>query len=198
MQITDYDSLKAAVAAMVNRNDTADYIELFIQQGEDMIMSDVDHPKDNDSIVFEAADYVAIPVDYRRVLTMTQVGKQRLEYYPISEFDDLCATTVGGYIYSMVGENFLFAPWVVGSNVRLVYKRKLSRLSEISPTNWILEDFSSLYLFAALKAFSIWAIEDDRAALFDAQYQQYLSAIKMDALDYAMPEWSSNVKLKVV
>jgi hypothetical protein len=51
-------------------------------------------------------------------------------------------------------------------------------LSDANPSNWILQDHPDAYLFGALAAGAAYAKNDDRAALFQAQFERVLGDIQ--------------------
>lgn len=196
--ITDYESLKTRISEVLDRNDLADQVEAFIQMAEDEIASDIDHPRFRSSVTLAAGSQVGIPLDYKRMITMTQDGRGQVDYYAQSAYDDLVSTSQGGMIYTIVGDNFMFAPWLDNSSIRLVYKRRLDRLSYYNPSNWVLDNYPSAYLYAALKAASIYTIEDERIPMWETMYNQMIDRINRDGVEYATPSITGLVKRKVV
>ncbi len=196
--ITDYASLQVRVKEMLNRTDLNAHVDSFIQMACEDIDADVDHPRMNDGLVFMADSEVGVPIDYRRTIEMNQVGIGEVYYYPMNEFDDLCARTQGGRIYTIIGDNFQFAPQLLGAQIRLTYRRDVAALSDFNPTNWILAAHPGAYLYGALKHSALYLIEDDRLPLWNDMYQGAIDRINAKGVAWSTPQNTRLLKRKVV
>ena len=62
-------------------------------------------------------------------------------------------------------------------SIQIAYYARFAALST-TPTNWLLTNHPSLYLFSALAEASVYTLEDDRAQIWEAKYRVELNALQ--------------------
>lgn len=92
---------------------------------------------------------------------------------------------IASYAYRVIGTCIEFLPWPKIPNppdptwqAQRVFMRWYARPTPLllpSDTNAILLNFPETYLYGVLKRGAIWALDDERAAQMDAQYQQVVT-----------------------
>lgn len=196
--LSDYEGLKTAIAREVDRDDLTSRIPMFIELAEDD-MSDLSHPYFTERIVFTADNQVSVPIGFRSVISMGVPVWGAIRWVSQENFDNVelwPANCVG--VYTIIGEYFYFSDTLVGSDVTLTFRRRIDALSIYNPTNWILRNYPSAYLYGALKHAAVYMVEDERIPLWDSLYQGILDRINRNGLEFAAPEFMHLNKSKVV
>lgn len=197
--LSDYEGLKQSIIDTLQRNDVDidEHVVRFIQLCEDDL-NDIDHPYFIARTTFEADAQVTLPGDLKALITLSVAGWGPVKYVSFEDFDLFNENGGSGYYYTLMGEEIFFSSQCVGSTINMTFKRNLNGLSVYNPTNWVLQNFPSAYLYGALKHASVWLVEDERLPMWDGLYNQAMASIEKDAVNRSMPLVSSMTKRKVV
>lgn len=178
--ITNYATLKAYVINRLNRpNVTDDEVATFIQQAEADMNRRIKHRlMDAEDAAFDLTGRTkAIPADFLAVRSWRfDLGDQisrpsRITFEPLDKLENRPNYTGTPCYYSKLGTNFVVWPTPEGTiTTRLGYRKKIPALSDASPTNWVLDDHSDVYVTGTLAEGYAFikdeAREDKQRALF--------------------------------
>lgn len=181
--ITDYASLQERIAATLNRTDLE--APALIQQAEDDLLLNEDVVQHTSRVVLVSADDVILPSDLYRIDAWYHDGP--VYYGPIHIVDSaslgehrgrLGPTGVPAYA-AIEGGRARFAPVPDDAySTRMPYWRRITRLSDANTTNWLLEEYPSIYLYAALLEAAPFLKDDERIPVWALRLQQKIDALR--------------------
>ena len=172
-----YSWLKSEVAAYLHRTDLTAKIATFISTAESFLFREL-HAKELQTSVTGVTvnGYAFLPDDFLSVsrVSITYQGAARTLDYIAAPYDPVALDVFPGK-YSL--ENDQLRIWGSGSGqaYTLYYIPKIQPLSDLVPTNWILENSPDLYLYAS-------ALEGARYVRNEAEINK-LSALVPTLLD---------------
>jgi hypothetical protein len=177
--ITDYATLKTAIANWLARADLTSAIPEFIQLAESRINRSLYVRERMSEASGTSADgLIPVPDDLDRVITLrVAYGSTMREIHPVMAGQDKAESgTPDGYV--AVGSNFR----LVGtddSDYTLTYFARIPPLSDANSQNWLLAKEPGLYLYGALLEAAPYLRNDDRAVLWAQQYKAVIDDLKM-------------------
>lgn len=177
--ITDYSTLKTAIANWLARADLTSVIPEFIQLAESRINRSLFVRERMSEASGTSADgLIPVPDDLDRVITLrVAYGSTMREIHPVTAGQDRAeAGTPEGYV--AIGDNFR----LVGtddSDYTLTYFARIPALSDANSQNWLLAKEPGLYLYGALLEAAPYLRNDDRAVLWAQQYKAVIDDLKM-------------------
>lgn len=190
-QITDYASLQANVISWLNRvGDTglAADVPTMIQMAEASLRRDVRVRKLTNRGTFTiTADGDALPDDFGELDSWEHEGPTW--YGPIELVGDIeevklayGATEAGTPRYATIKDGQVYyAPEPSGTfATRMSYRRKLTALSGVNTTNWLLDSHPDIYLYATLKEAAPYLQEDGRVAMWADRLERALNELRQD------------------
>ena len=80
--------------------------------------------------------------------------------------------------YSIEGAQFLFDRTPSGVELEILYYQKIPALSDSNPTNWLLTNHPSVYLYGSLLQSAPYLKDDERVAIWDTLYQRGLQRMR--------------------
>lgn len=105
-----------------------------------------------------------------------------LDFYPENIFYDRPEYDQSGTpsLYSIEGDNFVFAPAPVDAPTALLgYLKRFDALTADDDSNWLLANHFDIYLFACL-AYAFSSVQDDeQAAKYKGQYDERVAALNV-------------------
>jgi hypothetical protein len=174
--ITDFTTLKAEVAAWLNRSDLTNEIPGFIQLGEFRIYRDLRvrqmetalSAAISSGVVAVPSGYVEMKYAYINGSPMVKMQRKDAEWiyhnYPTRSADGTPK------FFAREAETFIFGPYPDSAyTVKGVYYKKLAALAT---TNWLTSDVPDLILFASLCEAAPYLVNDERVALWEKKYAQ--------------------------
>lgn len=173
-----YDELQASIAAYIQRTNLNDDIPLFIQLAEVRLRAAIKTMEAQmaDPWIVQPArdsDVIPLPTDYGSIAKVMYGGRY-LNFISPELIDQQARRHTRGE-YSILGGNLYLQTKVDGTELLTVqYYRNLPSLSDANPSNWLLEDYPNLYLFAALVEASAFIMDDDRLPLWATSYSAAL------------------------
>lgn len=187
MALTTYDELKAAIADTLNRDDLTSQIPDFIKLGEVQLNRDVRHWRMEDRVVASVdSQYTALPSNFIEPIRITipAVNSHIMELVSPMEISKLRAegqnTTGRPQHYALIDGAFEVFPNPDATyDLELVYYEEIPDLATNS-TNWILTYFPNSILYGALLHSAPFLQEDQRVQVWNALYQQAVSAINLE------------------
>ena len=185
--ITDYATLKAAIANWLARADLTSAIPEFIQLAETRINRTLFVRERMTEVTGTTEDgQIALPSDYDRMISLrVQYGGGLRPIYPVVPGrDPETAGVPSGY--TLVGSNL----HILGQDdteYALTYYARIPSLSDTNTQNWLLAKEPGLYLYGALIEASPYLRSDDRTLVWAQQYASVLGDLQAndDAARYA-------------
>ena len=122
------------------------------------------------------ADAVAVPLPGDCVeVRVASIGDTDLQYVTP---DQLPGQSGNPLHYTIVGHEILLGPAPSGTQtVHLIYQGGVPLLSDLAPSNWLLEAAPDAYLFGSLVEAEAFIGEDERAQLWLARREAAFEAI---------------------
>ncbi|AQQ16970.1 hypothetical protein A8D61_00035 [Burkholderia cenocepacia] len=93
------------------------------------------------------------------------------------------------YEYTIIGTNILLQTYIDGSSaLTMYYYQELQGLSDSNESNWLLEDYPNLYLYATLLEATPYLIDDERIEVWEGMLQEGVTEVQMAAKKEMTPE----------
>lgn len=181
--ITNYTELKASIAAWGKRNDLTAVIPDFITLAEKRIKKAVNMR----SMEVEASlasvpssALIAMPTDFQVAIALfdnsTDTREKLVQLRPV----DLPVSDSNGIPVYWAVDNTNIRFDVNAEAVRaytLRYEQKFE-LSDANPTNYLLTEYPSVYLFGAMLELSNYVVDDQRSALWQQRFAAELEILQ--------------------
>lgn len=186
---TTYAGLKTTVADWLNKKASADvaanadvFIHLFESKFDKV---DLKHPLSSaNGTVSLSAGRIALPADFKELRRFTVAGQALPAAYVTPEqlWDKEDSQDTSRQWYSIDGSDLLVYPYSATEPATgtLIYWSKLTKLSDVATTNWLLAESPELYLHGSLveaapylrdpEALQMWKskVEEATSLLLDA------------------------------
>ena len=187
-KITSYGTLKTEVANYLNRSDLTTDIPQFIQGAEDRIRGDDRLRKIQFRGTFNAtADGDSLPSDFARFESLYHDGPT---YYgpvvvttagelPIQKARLGMATGVPAFVAPVDGQVYWAPVPDATYALKMVYYRDIVPLSDSITTNWVIDEYPSLYLYAAMSEAMGFLKHWERAEYWDGKFDQLAEKIHL-------------------
>lgn len=185
--ITDYSTLKTEVANWIHRTDLTTNIPVFIQLAESKIANSIKGLPLETSLTQTLTGGVktlALPADYNEMQSIEVQSNPTsvLEFVPDNVLLQYNSNNTSGVpeFFTIIGNNIVFSK-IPDSNYSIVitYIAKLTALSDVNTTNWVLTNFPYLYLYGSLIEASIYCNDPDQVQFYQTKFD---SAI-MDVIE---------------
>lgn len=175
MSISTYSELKSAIASWMKRSDLTDQIHGFISIAEKRVkkviqLRNMETEQTLSSVT--GSSYIALPSDYQSPIYLVDIASDE-------KITQLSPTEVGNPVTSGIphawcidSDNIKFD--VLSESARTYRFRYVAKfeLSDSAPTNYLLTEYPSIYLYGALVEACNYVFDDGRAAM----WQQRLTA----------------------
>ena len=186
MAITTYSELQTSVANWTHRADLSNRIPEFISLAEakfnrELRVSGME--KRATTVVGITTEYVALPTDFleARNFQLATTPVTLLRQMSPEEIDARYQGNSGKpRFYAIVGDEFQLAPSPDGEYfLELDYWSRITPLSDVDTSNWLLEDHPDLYLCGALcQAIPYLNITDARVPALRAEYASLMGSLQ--------------------
>jgi hypothetical protein len=180
-KITDYATLKTEIANTLNRSDLTNDLALFIQGAEDRIRGDDRLRKLQYRGTFNAsADGNDLPTDFAKLDALYHDGPTYYGPISIVGANELplqkarlgqdtgvprYAALVDGKVYWAPEPDATYA-------LIMTYYRDIVPLSDSVTTNWVIDQYPHLYLYAALSEAEGFLKHWERSDYWDAKFER--------------------------
>lgn len=189
MALTTYDELKASIADFLNRDDLTSVIPDFITLAEADMNRGLRHWRQEKRSTAEIdTQYSAVPADFMEAIRfyITSNDTSPLELISQSEMVDRryrSGDTSGKPAYYAVtaGEIEVYPTPDGTYDAELYYYSRITALSAINTSNWVLEYFPDAYLYGALVHSAPYLKDDARTQVWASLYANALNAINMES-----------------
>lgn len=186
MSLTTYAGLQAAIAGWLHRSDLAAVIPDFIALAEGRIARDLRLRRQIAKVTLQTTagtQGINLPDDYLEAENITLDGgtPRQLTFVPIEHLDTKYPATYTAMpaVYTLLGNQLLMGPVPDAAyDVEISYYARFAPLSDANPTNWLLQNHPSIYLFCALSETELYTMNDERAGLWAAKATQEIDALQ--------------------
>ncbi len=198
MTISNFTELKTAIQGYLwNRTDVVAQIPDFIRLAEAQMFRRLDcRQMQYLAVVQIRGETAQIPCGFAGVESFrvnSTTPHFPLEYVRPDAMDSSYSApnSLGEHprYYTIVGDQFLFAPYPAssedGHTARLRFRKRPEALGAGNPTNWILDDHPDAYLYGALAQSAPWLHQDERLATWVALFTTAITDINRDDLRQA-------------
>ena len=186
MALANYADLTASVANWLNRTDLTAIIPDFVAMAESDISRDLRLRKQIVASTLATVGGVRgtlLPADWLEFenVSLLTAPERQLTYAPVEHLDVVYPNN--GYsgapsLYTIEGDQVLFGPTPDGVyQVGFLYYSRFTPLS-IAPTNWLLTNHPTVYLYSALEQASIFLKDKSGAAEYKALYEQVVADLQ--------------------
>ena len=189
MPITTYAELKTNIADFLNRDDLAAISSTFISLAEDDLNLRLRHWRQEKRSTAEIdTQYTAIPADMLEIIRFyTTSGDTRpLELISQAEmldrkFRNLNTSGQPAYYALTAGEIEVYPVPDGTYTSELYYYSRIPALSDSNTSNWVLDYYSSAYLYGSLIHSAPYLKDDARIQVWAALYQNAIDAINTES-----------------
>jgi len=177
MALSNYTELQASIANWLSRSDLGPVIPDFIALAESDIADDVRiRPTVTTLTTVAGQDYVTLPADWLEFVYIKYQGEP-LEYAPPDVIRSQNTWTGDVREYSIEGRRLLLNPTQLDPiTLDVSYHARIPALS-VMPTNWLLTENPSVYLWRSLVHAGIFVQDDAIATRFDALYKATVQSL---------------------
>ncbi|WP_179400685.1 phage adaptor protein [Burkholderia guangdongensis] len=182
LSFDSYDDLQATIAAYLQRTNLTAQIPVFIQLAEVKLRATIDTMEaqfTNDWLIQPAqgSNVVALPTDCASIANVIY-GCKKLEYTSVENLST-DPQRYGRGEWSTLGNNLYLQTYVDGVKLLVVnYFRTIQPLSEANPSNWLLEDWPNVYLYAVLVEAAKYLMDDERLPMWSEELESAVLDMK--------------------
>jgi len=181
--ITNYATLKSTIADYLNRADLTSQIETFIQFAEADLNTRL---RCREQIVraeaTSSAEFVQLPADWLEAINLHIVGGQQpLRYVTLDEADIINKEQIytAPHFYSLMNGAIEIIPEPADDiDIEMIYYAKITSLSDVNTTNWLLTKAPDVYLYGALTHAAPFLVDDQRIPVFAQIYIARVQALQ--------------------
>ena len=204
MALANYADLVASVGTWLKRSDLSAQIPDFVTLAEARLARDLRIRSMIATATLTTVDdtqAVTLPADWLETENVTLIGDAPVNLAVVTpELMDVKypsgIRTGKPAVYCVLGDEMQLGPTPDGVySIQIAYYARFAALST-TPTNWLLTNHPSLYLFSALAEASVYTLEDDRAQIWEAKYRVELNALQ--AADDAALRSGSAMRVRYV
>ena len=202
MALATYTDLQTSVANWLHRTDLASYIPDFVALAEARISRDIrlrSQVTSANILTVASTRSASLPAGWLEFENVTVVGDPdaQLNFANIQYLDTKYpnnGATGKPVMHSIEGQSILFGPTPDAVyTINTLYYKRWDPLAT-TPTNWLLTNHPSLYLFATLAEAAPFLQNDERASLWESKYAA--DVIKLQTSDDAGQFSGSSLRIK--
>lgn len=183
--ITDYSTLKTEIASWIHRTDLTAQIPTFIQLAESKIANLIKGLPLETTItttLTAGVSTLSLPNDYNEMQSIVVLSNptMTLQLVPDHILSQYNANNTSGVpeFYSISGNNISFSKIPDGNySVKITYLAKLTSLSDVATTNWVLTKYPYLYLYGSLIETSIFTNDPDQVQFYQLKFDSAINDV---------------------
>jgi hypothetical protein len=186
LALATYSDLQAAVASWLRRGDLADQIPSFIALAEAQMNRRLRvRPMTVRLSQTWSTEYADLPGDFlaeREVKILGAGAARALTYLTPDQVDARALSSAQGRprFYALYGNQLRLNPAPdVGYEGELLYLAAIPSLSDVNPTNWLLQAHPDAYLYGALTQSAPYLRADDRLQTWGTLFTTILGDIEV-------------------
>lgn len=183
MALDTYAGLQGEIADFLNKGTTLNAkIPTFIRLTESRLNKVLDDPEMEVTATATATgQFLGLPVDFGELKSIS-VGGYRLHGVTKADFSGFRPIAGIPRSYAIYDGQISFAPIPsAGSQVSIVYTRRIPALSDTNTTNWLLTLAPEAYLYGSLLAAELYLWNDERLPTFQAFFEDAVANLRADA-----------------
>lgn len=187
MAITNYGTLKAAIADFLNRDDLTAVIPTFINFAQDKINRDL---RTRQMVARATANidsqYNAFPPNFLQVrdIRLNTNPVQALEYVSSEQQNQersRNATSGRPRLFSVIGESFEVFPTPDTSyECEIAYYEKIPDMTADSDTNWLLTKSPELFVYGSLVHSAPYLKDEDKIVIWQTLYRDVFNSLTLE------------------
>jgi len=185
--ITNYGTLKAAIADFLNRDDLTAVIPTFIDFAQDKINRDL---RTRQMVARATANidsqYNAFPPNFLQVrdIRLNTDPVQALEYVSSEQQNQersRNATSGRPRLFSVIGESFEVFPTPDTSyECEIAYYEKIPDMTADSDTNWLLTKSPELFVYGSLVHSAPYLKDEDKIVIWQTLYRDVFNSLTLE------------------
>lgn len=182
MAITDYATLKTAVANYLHRTDLTANIPDFISMAEWRIARAlrVSQLLTTATVTVSAgASTGSLPSGFLELANVKISTGAELAYVPPDRIDQQSGSGTP-WIYTLLGATIVVAPtWTAGGNLTATYWKKEAELSDSNTTNWYVTAAPDALLYGALLESAPFIQSDSRIQIWQSFFEKAVDSLNL-------------------
>jgi hypothetical protein len=186
MTITNFGTLKTAIADFLNRDDLTSAIPTFVRLAESRMDRDLRHWRmEKRSTAPLDTQYSALPADFLQPIRFQILDGSTSELKPISMAtmlqmrQDRNDEAGRPEYYALTAGGLELFPTPDGEySASLVYYERVAALSDSNTTNWLLTEAPDVYLYGSLVHTAPYLKDDARIQIWEALFAQGVDKLK--------------------
>lgn len=187
MALVNYSDLKTSIADWLNRSDLTATIPDFITLAESGFNKEIRNRK----MIKRAtatidSQYSAVPADWLQTVDFVVEANPvvTLEFITNEKLDKLRETyTSSGTpkFYTIVGQELEVLPVPDSATLtgEITYYSKIPNLTDVSPTNWLMNSSPDIYLYGSLLQSAPYLVDDSRIPVWASMYQKLVKDLEI-------------------
>ena len=187
MALVNYSDLKTSIADWLNRSDLTATIPDFITLAESGFNKEIRNRK----MIKRAtatidSQYSAVPSDWLQTVDFVIETNPvvTLEFITNEKLDKLRETyTSSGTpkFYTIVGQELEVLPVPDSATLtgEITYYSKIPNLTDVSPTNWLMNSSPDIYLYGSLLQSAPYLVDDSRIPVWASMYQKLVKDLEI-------------------
>ena len=187
MALVNYSDLKTSIADWLNRSDLTATIPDFITLAETGFNKEIRNRK----MIKRAtatidSQYSAVPADWLQTVDFVVEANPvvTLEFITNEKLDKLRETyTSSGTpkFYTIVGQELEVLPVPDSATLtgEITYYSKIPNLTDVSPTNWLMNSSPDIYLYGSLLQSAPYLVDDSRIPVWASMYQKLVKDLEI-------------------
>lgn len=180
--ITSYATLVDAITDRMNNADLSSYAPEFIQMAEATFNRRLSNLEAEGQSTATAAAAMALPYDYKIIRSVHLDDHGPLGQLSPDDFQTKWADDTAGQPedYALMAGELRLGPTPDATyTITMTYVRKLTGLSAVNTTNWLLESHPDLYLYASLMHAEFRGWNDERLPLIKSMSDEIMAEINI-------------------
>jgi hypothetical protein len=192
LDFDSYEDFQSVVATYLQRANLTAQIPLFIQLAETRLGNLIKTFPQQVALPYslipaQGTNVISLPSDFGALIRATYNNKP-LQYVSPEQMD-LYNTTIHKHEFTIVGSNFFLQTLVDGSStLTLYYYQALQGLSDNNESNWVLEDYPNIYLYATLLEAAVYMMDDERLPTWTQMLEEAITEATDAALIATTPQ----------
>ena len=187
MALVNYSDLKTSIADWLNRSDLTATIPDIITLAESGFNKEIRNRK----MIKRAtatidSQYSAVPADWLQTVDFVVEANPvvTLEFITNEKLDKLRETyTSSGTpkFYTIVGQELEVLPVPDSATLtgEITYYSKIPNLTDVSPTNWLMNSSPDIYLYGSLLQSAPYLVDDSRIPVWASMYQKLVKDLEI-------------------
>lgn len=187
MAISTYAELQTELGNWLNRSDLTSQLPEFVELAEARFDREINHHRMyKRSTAPLASQYIDLPDDWIHAVAISIDTTPRQEVQPITidqytEWRYKYNTSAQPIFYAIIEDTLAFLPSPDDTyTVEMIYKARLPDLATNS-TNWLLDNYPDLYLFASLAEAALYVMDSERHQIWDGRTRDLLQSLRREA-----------------